>query len=287
MTIMTVLKKTAAAAFIIGGLAACAEEQSDAEMVEEESADMAEAASSMADGHGDAMEMDNSHLDAVLDGTVRTDDERARDADRKPVEVLTFFEVKPGDKVLELAAGGGYYTKIISAAVGSEGMVYAQNSENFWPRLKDTVEPVYAELGNVEPVITGTTEAANGIADGSLDSVLIILIYHHMHYNADEGEAMPAATKGFFDEAMRALKPGGVLGIVEHEAAEGTTRAEANDWHRVQQSVAVADATNSGFEFVGEGNMLDNPDDDLKNYWREALERGKSQRIVLNFRKPE
>ncbi len=284
MDIATIIRRTAIVAFAAGGLAACSEQKPDTDSAVTDEAETMTESAGMDAGHDGAMGNDAIH--AAVENASRPEEDRARDADRKPGEVLTFFGIEPGMKVLEVAAGGGYYTRILSAAVGPEGVIYAQNNPAFWPRLKDTVEPLYAELGNIEAVITEYPKAPTAVAEGSLDAILLILIYHHMHYNEESGEALPAATKGFFDAAMKALKPGGILGIVEHQAAEGTTRKESNGWHRVQKSFAIADATGSGFALEDEGSMLRDEADDMKNYWREALERGKSQRLVLKFRKP-
>ena len=215
----------------------------------------------------------------------RPAEERARDAGRKPAAVLAFFGIRPGMRVYEIAGGGGYYTRLLSRVVGPEGHVVVQNSERFWPRLKDRVEPLYAALGNVEPFIGDPADYEG--EPGSFDVVYVSLIWHHMHYDPDDGEVLPARTVRFLETARRLLKPGGVLAIIEHEAAEGTTRAESAGWHRVPKAMTIADVTAHGFDYVGESDVLANPDDDLRNYWREALpERDSSQRFVLEFVKP-
>ncbi|RME67028.1 MAG: methyltransferase domain-containing protein, partial [Alphaproteobacteria bacterium] len=132
--------------------------------------------------------------------------------------------------VYEIGAGGGYYTTILSKIVGPQGKVYAQYSERFWDRAKERAAPLFEKLGNVEATITDTEVIA--APENSLDFIMVALIWHHMHYNPDEGDAFPERSKTFLANALKALKPGGVLGIVEHQAAEGSTRAEAAGWHR-------------------------------------------------------
>lgn len=213
----------------------------------------------------------------------RPESERMRDAGRKPHEVLAFYGVEPGMRLLELGAGAGYYTRILSKAVGPEGAIIAQNSERFWPRLEDDLVPLYEELGNVTAHVGDVTQA--DIAPGSLDGIFVVLIWHHMHGNDEEG--FPQSSVDFLAKAREWLKPGGYLAIVEHEAAAGTSRSQAAQWHRTPAPMTIADVTAHGFEFAGASDVLANPDDDLRNYWREALPvRDSSQRYVLKFVKP-
>ena len=213
----------------------------------------------------------------------RPESDRMRDAGRKPQEVLAFYGVEPGMRLLELGAGAGYYTRILSKAVGPEGEIIAQNSERFWPRLEADLVPLYEELGNVRAHVGDMTEA--DIAPGSLDGIFVVLIWHHMH-GADE-EGFLQSSVDFLAKAREWLKPGGYLAIVEHEAAAGTSRSQAAEWHRTPAPMTIADVTAHGFEFAGASDVLANPEDDLRNYWREALPvRDSSQRYVLKFVKP-
>ncbi|MFQ5346470.1 MAG: methyltransferase domain-containing protein [Rhodothalassiaceae bacterium] len=222
---------------------------------------------------------------AAIADPSRPEDEQARDAGRKPARILAFYGVTPGMHIYEIAAGSGYYTRLLSHVAGPEGHIVAHSSERFWPRLKDRVEPLYAALGNVEPFIGDPADYAG--EPESMDAVFVVLIWHHMHHDPDAGEVLPARTVRFLDTARRLLKPGGVLAIIEHEAADGTTRAESAGWHRAPKRMTIDDVTAHGFELVAESDALANPDDDLRNYWREALpQRDSSQRFVLKFVKP-
>jgi len=213
----------------------------------------------------------------------RPDSDRMRDAGRRPHEVLSFYGVEPGMRLLELGAGAGYYTRILAKIVGPEGHIVAQNSERFWPRLEDDLVPLYEELGNVSAHVGDVTQA--DISPGSLDGIFVVLIWHHMHGSDEEG--FPQSSIDFLAKAREWLKPGGYLAIVEHEAAAGTSRAQAAEWHRTPAPMTIADVTAHGFEFAGASDALANPEDDLRNYWREALPvRDSSQRYVLKFAKP-
>ncbi|MFZ5608616.1 MAG: class I SAM-dependent methyltransferase [Pseudomonadota bacterium] len=229
-----------------------------------------------------------AHADAVKDAVGAPDrpqEERARDNGRKPAAVLGFWGVKPGEKVFELAAGGGYYTDLLSRVVGAQGRVYAQYSEGAWTRAKDMFAKRFAPRGNVEAFIGDfadfTPEAA------SIDAIMAALIWHHMHYDEAAGEALPDKTKAFLASTLRMLKPGGSLLIIEHEAPAGASRAQSAAWHRAPKQMTIADVTAAGFRFEGASDALANPADNLANYWREALPaRDSSQRFVLKFSKP-
>lgn len=228
-----------------------------------------------------------ANIQAGVDNTQRKEENRARDGDRKPGEVLAFFGVEEGMKVADLAAGGGYFTEIISGAVGPEGKVIAhftagQRFDDNKPALEAQFEP----FSNIE-----ITSAAVGepfpIADDSVDMVLLSLIAHHLHYAEDSGEAMPANGARAYGEIKRILKPGGVFAVIEHTAAPGSTRAESAAWHRAPEEVLKADITSVGFEFAGGADIHVNPDDDMKNNFFASGLRGKTARMVHKYISPE
>lgn len=222
--------------------------------------------------------------DAVRDAD-RPEADRLRDSGRKPHEVLAFSGISPGMRVLELGGSTGYYTRMISNIVGPEGRVLVQQSERFWPRIEAQTVPLYEALGNVDYKVGSALDFE--IEDGSLDVVFVALLWHHMHYNEASGETLPESTVAVLDAARRWLKPDGTLLIVEHEAAAGSGRAESAAWHRTPAQMTIDDVTAHGFAVVGASDALANPDDDLRNYWREALpERDSSQRFILKFTRP-
>jgi predicted methyltransferase len=225
--------------------------------------------SAIADGHGD-----------------RPEAEVARDAGRKPQQVMEYLGVKSGMTIFEPSASSGYYTALLSKAVGPNGKVYAQNSERFWDRLKENAVPRYEKLGNVEAHIGRVTDF--GDADGRVDMIPITLIYHHLHYTADSGDATPENSKALYAKAMQMLKPGGVIAIIEHQAPDGTPRAESAAWHRASLQNAIDDLTAAGFEYVGNSNVLANPNDPQNIHFRDLSSgRDTSQRFVAKFRKPK
>ncbi len=210
----------------------------------------------------------------------------ARDAGRKPDQVLNFLGVKHGMKVWDHASSTGYYTAVLSDAVGRSGMVVAQNRTASWDRLKDALGPRYEKLGNVDAFAGNITDYEG--AAGEFDMVFTALIYHHMHYSAASGDGTPDTSKTFFAKAMEMLKPGGMYVIIEHQAPNGTSRADSAGWHRASLENAITDLTDAGFEYVGSSDVLANPDDPQNIPFRELTSgRDSSQRFVAKFRKPE
>ena len=245
----------------------------------------AQEAAAAAGEASEAQEISGAILAAVAN-PARGDEVRARDAGRKPAEVLAFFGVEPGMTVLDVAAGGGYYTEILDGLVGAEGKVIAQNSTgDFYEKfIKARFEPLVARLANTEPYL-GSLEDFE-VADNSIDAAFIILIFHHMHYNAEQGDVLPEGSKANLARILAALKPGGVLGIIEHAAPDGTSRAASAPLHRVDDATTKADVTGAGFELVAESDILHVATDDRAVYWRDTPHQGKTWRLVHKYIKP-
>lgn len=230
-----------------------------------------------------------ANIKAGVDNPLRTEDNRARDDDRKPGKVLAFYGVKEGMTVVDIAASGGYYTEILSGAVGPDGAVHAQYTRG--PRFDEArnaaLEAQYAPFGNI--VIDATEQGAPlPYDDNSVDMVMLSLIIHHLHYSEESGDAMPARSGEIYADVKRVLKPGGVFAIIEHKAADGSSRADSAGWHRIPEAVMKADVTSAGFDFAGSADEIhNNPEDDLKNVWFETGMRGKTTRLVHKYVKPE
>ncbi len=223
-------------------------------------------------------------IQRAVDDPGRSDAVRARDAGRKPAEVLAFFGIKPGMHILEVGAGSGYYTEILSNLVGESGEVIAQNSQFIFDRVKDQVEPLYAARKNIRPFVGSITDL--DVPDNSLDAALIILVFHHMHFDADHPDQFPERSKAVLQRIRRALKPGGVLGVIEHAALPGTSRAASAPLHRVDEQTTIADITGEGFVLAATSDILQFESDDRSIYWRNSPHRGKTWRFVHKYVKP-
>jgi predicted methyltransferase len=203
----------------------------------------------------------------ILDDPSRPADERARDAGTKPLELYAFFGVQPGMTVADMIPGGGYNTVILSKVVGDSGTVYSGPTGG----RRDRITPRMQEnpLANVR-LIGDYSE----MPDGSVDVIITVRNVHDL-YN---GGSLDAALAQW----MRALKPGGYLGVVD---ARTTMDGFDSSTHRINQQTVIDAVTAAGFELVETSDMLANPDDDVSTR-AETGNRYDIDRMTLKFRKP-
>jgi predicted methyltransferase len=184
--------------------------------------------------------------------------------------------------VIDLIAAGGYYTEVLSVAVGPEGKVYAQNSD-YVLKMRDganekalSARLAGGRLANVERLDREVAEL--GLPAGSVDGAITALNFHDV-YNSRGQEASVAFLKAVY----AALKPGGVLGVIDHV---GEADADNKELHRIEEARAVAAARAAGFQLKAQADLLRNPaDDHSKNVFDPSI-RGKTDRFVLLLRKP-
>lgn len=219
---------------------------------------------------------------AVADAS-RPAADKARDAERKPAEMLAFAEVKPGAKVADLMPGGGYFTKLFSAAVGPTGAVYAFQPAEFAPFSKTPLAASGSKPDPARPNVTFLTAPMNAFsAPEPLDVVWTAQNYHDMH----DGFMKPTDVAVVNKAVFRALKPGGVYVILDHAATDGTGLAATDTLHRIDPAVVRAEVEAAGFKYDGETKVLRNATDDHSlNVFKPEI-RGKSDQFVFKFRKP-
>jgi predicted methyltransferase len=205
----------------------------------------------------------------------------ARDAARKPAEMLAFAGVKPGDTVLEILPGSGYFTRILSKAVGPKGHVYAATPDpksKFAEPAADAIaaDPAYANVSVIQ--ITG---AAMG-ALPPLDLIWTSQNYHDLHLSK-LGLDVPRLDKLW----LSILKPGGELMVIDHVAATGAPVTETADkLHRIDPAAARAEIEGAGFVFDGETDVIRNSADPHTAIVFDPSIRGHTDQFVYKFRKP-
>ena len=205
----------------------------------------------------------------------RPTEEKERDASRMPAEVLDFVGIGEGMTVLEAIAGGGWYTEVLSAAVGPEGMVYSQNAARFQERVGDMAAARAERLGNVEVIYTeGTAIPLPAEADAAFTAL-------NLHDMANRGDEVGL---GFLGAIYDALAPGGVFGIVDHVGVAGQDNAEL---HRMEASKARELITQAGFVIEEESDILMNPEDDHMLRVFDPAIQGATDRMLFRARKPE
>ena len=202
-------------------------------------------------------------LAAQLAVADRPETDKERDAGRKPAEVVLFLGIEAGMQVIDLIAAGGYYTEVLSVAVGPKGTVHAQNPD-FVLKFRDGANDKAMtgrlagrlagdRLPNVERLDRAVAEL--GLAPASIDAALTALNFHDI-YNGRGAEAANA----FLAEVLKILKPGGVLGIVDHSGGVG----DDDELHRIDQAIVEKAVLAAGFEIVARSDLLRNPADDRK-----------------------
>lgn len=216
----------------------------------------------------------------------RSASDRQRDVTDKPAAVLRFAGIKPDMHVADFLGYEGYYSELLSYIVGPSGHVLLLNNQayddfahNSWRNRID-----HGRLPNVEH---RTVAFANlGLAPGSLDAVVMIKVYHELYWVAPQDGWPKVNVGGVLDQLQRALKPGGVLVVVDHSAKPGTGHRDSGTLHRIDEAYARKDFAAHGFEFVKSSDALRNPADkrDTVSYKPPAL--GHTDRFMLLFRKP-
>lgn len=226
----------------------------------------------------------NAIADAVASAD-RPAKDTARDADRKPADVLAFFGIAPGMTVLDVNSGSGYYSEILSYLVGPKGSVYAHNDELYWGFVqKDLAERYDGRLPNVTQIKADVPKL--DLPAGSMDAALLVLAFHDFYYTP-ESRPKPVDVPAALARIKAALKPGGVFGVVDHAAKPGSPASSGNTLHRIDEALLKKQVLDAGFVLDAESDILRNPDDDrTKSPFTEGL-RGKTDRFVLRFKKPE
>jgi predicted methyltransferase len=220
----------------------------------------------------------------ILAAPDRDPDDRALDPQRHPAELLAFAGVKPGMRVAELAAAGGYTTELLARAVGPEGRVYGQNSKFILERFAEgpwsqrLKKPV---LANVER-LDRQFEAPFPQNVSDLDAVLIVLFYHDLVWFESDRASVNRAV-------FEALAPGGVYVVIDHSARPGDGVSQAQALHRIEESVVQSEIEAAGFVLDRSADFLRNPADSRD--WNAAPSasgerRGQSDRFALRFVKP-
>ncbi len=220
-----------------------------------------------------------------IDNGTRPTEQVARDADRKPMAMAAFTKVAPGQTVVDLLPGGGYFTRVFAQIVGEKGKVVALVPDQYaraFPKAGTDIEALAAEPAykNVEAAIRGITEIG---APNSVDRVFTAQNYHDL-----KSKNLPAATaEGVNRAVFAALKPGGYYVILDHSAAAGSGLRDVDTLHRIDAAAIKAEVIAVGFKFAGESKVLANKADDrTKSVFDKAVQ-GKTDQFVYRFIKPK
>jgi predicted methyltransferase len=220
------------------------------------------------------------YVTAAINDPARQADSKD-DARRQTARVLTFARIKPGDKVLELVPGGGYWTRLFSAVVGPGGHVYT-----VWPQeMMEHLAKHYASWQTLVATppyqnVTLLKEPAEQVSvPQKVDVVFTSQNYHDYH---DFPVSIAALDQHVFD----ALKPGGIFVIIDHVAPAGSGAGATSTLHRIDPILVRKEVEAAGFVFDGESNALHNAADPHTDKVFDSSIRGHTDQFIYRFRKP-
>ena len=207
-----------------------------------------------------------------------------KDANRKPAEVLSFFNIKPGMTVLDLFSGGGYYTEMLNSIIGEDGRVIAHTNEAYLSFVGETYQKRYAggRLAQTEAIINEVDDLELGA--NSLDAAMLTLTWHDFLFADPENGWQAIDETLLLNNLCTAMKPGGVLGLIDHVANSGGEPSQvAKDLHRIDPRIVKDTFENSCFTLDAEAGFLNNEDDDHTLSVFDKTIRGKTDRFVFRF----
>src|ERR1700688_2187947 len=215
---------------------------------------------------------------ALIAAPDRSAADRATDARRDPLQILTFIGARPGMKVLDMGAGSGYSTELMARAVGPNGVVYGQNAPDFGARGKAAFEARETTSAG-KPIVALFYPFDDPLPPDvrNLDLVTFLFFYHDTTY-------MPVDRAKMNKKLFAALKPGGVLVIADHSAAAGAGTTVGRSLHRIEESALRREVEAAGFKLVGQGDFWHHPED-TRDFTTQPPTKPADE-FVLKFQKP-
>jgi predicted methyltransferase len=208
-----------------------------------------------------------------------------RDATDRPADVLRLSGIGPGMRVADFFAADGYYSELLSYVVGPKGHVLLINNDpydkfarNAW---KQRIERHH--LANVEHRTVDPGDMR--LEDASLDAVIMIKVYHDLYWVSPQDGWPKIDVPRVLDQIARALKPGGIVLVVDHSARPGSGSSVAGTLHRIDEAFMRKDFEAHGFAVVRKSDALRQPGDTLDKVSYKEPMLGKTDRFVYVFRK--
>lgn len=221
-------------------------------------------------------------LEAAMASDIRSPEEKARDANRKPIETLEFFGLEPGMRVLELIPGGGWYTKLLAPALADDGELFVAIGTTGVEQLVS--DGVIDDVNVLQ--IDGEFVRAEGERRFRFDGLHIpaedidlALTFRNLHNMTEEGR------RGVNAEVFRVLRSGGLYGVVDHTRRHMQDDNSEN-WRRMDPVQMIKELEAVGFEFVDYSTLHYRPDDELMYEVGRHSVTGNTDRFTLLFRKP-
>jgi len=244
-------------------------------------------------------------LQAAISGKQRTDANALRDPARHPYETLSFFGIRPNMTVVEIWPEGGWYTEILAPYLRDNGLLIAaeNNPESTDPEERRAAQPLAAKFSR-NPEIYGKVRMASFNPSGiyaPAGSVDMVLTFRNVHNWIDQFDE--PTLKKIFANMYASLKPGGILGLVEHRLPESSVQDAKASTGYVHESFVIKLAEDAGFKLAAQSEINANPKDNANHkggvwalpprYANHDVDRalytaiGESDRMTLKFVKPQ
>lgn len=222
-------------------------------------------------------------LDAMR-GDIRTPEEKARDVNRLPAEILEFFRMREDMRVIEILPAGGWFTKILAPVLAERGRLYVTHPEGFYAEAYRRIANLPG-LEKVEQIDWGGSGTGSGGPFGpsgtwNVEPVDMAVTFRNYH------NFSPADRATVNRSTFAALKPGGYYGIVDHTRRHNEPENRENR-RRVDPVLVIREVQEAGFEFVDFSNLYYRPDDALALEVANPAVNDRTDRLALLFRKPQ
>jgi predicted methyltransferase len=224
-----------------------------------------------------------SYVNSALSDPARGKDAEA-DARRHPAELASFAQVKPGETVVDLLPGAGYFTRIFSQIVGPRGHVYAIVPNEYAKEDADEVAAMQALVK--DPHYSNVTLLMQPAAQLTTPAKADVVWTSQNYHDYPDKFMGPTEPKLLNDAVFKVLKPGGVFIVVDHVAAAGSGMRDTDTLHRIDPQTVKEQVIAAGFKFDGESETLRNPADNHTLKVFDPAVRGRTDQFIFRFRKP-
>ena len=222
---------------------------------------------------------------AVAATANRSEDNVKLDEGRKPAEVLAFLGLQSGMQAIDMFGGNRYWAEIMAPAVGLKGHVTVWEPAQFYDKdAQDKFAAFQAKAPNAHMIVTPFEALA--LDPNSYDFMMINLNYHDVYWESAKYGIPRMDPEAFLKTVYASMKPGGIVGVIDHVANPGDTRENVEKFHRIDPATVKADFEKAGFKLAGTSDILRNPADDHSLLVFDPKVRGKTDRFIFKFKKP-